>query len=105
MKCSASALTFTIKGTVFTSNLSVTLGNSFYPSPNMPISSRSSTQLVINPTFGTTAATWYAKVIDGSQSSSQFSFEVQEIGRASCRVKWKSRWLTYVTENKQVKAQ
>src|SRR5882672_7106269 len=73
---STSPQTFTINGTGFTSSSTVTLGNSFNTYPNMPISSRSSTQLVINPTFGTTAATWYAKVIDGSQSSSQFSFNV-----------------------------
>jgi hypothetical protein len=27
--------------------------------------------------FGTTAATWYVKVLDGSLSSSQYSFNVQ----------------------------
>ena len=41
------------------------------------ISSRNATQLVINPTFGTTAANWWVKVIDGSRTSNQYDFPVQ----------------------------
>src|SRR5207248_3129716 len=68
---------FTISGTGFTSSSTVTLGNQYGNTyPNLPISSRSATQLVLNPTFGTTAATWWVQVIDGSQSSSQYQFSV-----------------------------
>jgi len=74
---SASAQTFTIYGTGFTSNSTVTLGNQFNTYPNRPISSRNATQIVITPTFGTTAATWWVQVIDGSQQSNQYQFSVK----------------------------
>ncbi|MFN7939120.1 MAG: putative Ig domain-containing protein [Bryobacteraceae bacterium] len=69
---------FTITGTGFTSNSTVTLGNqygSIYS--NTPISSQDATQIVVNPTFGTTAATWWVQVANGGQLSNQYSFQVQ----------------------------
>ncbi|MCL5287167.1 MAG: Ig-like domain-containing protein, partial [Acidobacteria bacterium] len=75
---SNSAQPFTIIGNGFTANSTVTLrdktaGQVF---PNRAISSRSSTQLVINPVFTTAAATWSVEVLDGSLSSGEFTFQV-----------------------------
>jgi hypothetical protein len=70
---------FTINGNNFVSGATVTLrdlrtGEIF---PNRPISSFSSTQIVINPNFTTAAATWSVEVINpGDVSSGQFQFEV-----------------------------
>jgi hypothetical protein len=74
---SNSPQTFTINGTGFTSASTVTLGNPYNTYPNVSITSRSSTQLVVSATFGTTAATWWAKAIDSNRTSNQYSFAVQ----------------------------
>ena len=68
---------FTINGTGFMASSTVTLGNAYNTYPNRPISSRSAGQLVINPTFGTTAATWWVEVINGSLVSNRYSFSVR----------------------------
>lgn len=76
---SNSSQPFTINGGNFVSGATVTLrdlrtGEVF---PNRPISSFSSTQIVINPIFTTIAATWTVEVINpGGASSGQFSFQV-----------------------------
>jgi hypothetical protein len=75
---SNSAQQFTINGSGFTSQSTVTLrdkttGEVF---PNRTISSRTSTQIVINPIFTTAAHTWSVEVINGTLSSGQFTFQV-----------------------------
>jgi hypothetical protein len=74
---SNSSQSFTIYGAGFTSNSTVTLGNAYNTYPDRPASSRSATQLVINPTFGKTAATWWVQVTDGNQVTSRYSFQVR----------------------------
>ena len=70
---------FTINGNNFGSGATVTLrdlrtGEIF---PNRSISSFSTTQIVINPNFTTTPATWTVEVINpGGASSGQFQFTV-----------------------------
>jgi hypothetical protein len=70
---------FTINGNNFVSGVTVTLrdlstGEVF---PNRPISTFTSTRIVINPNFTTTTATWTVEVINpGGASSGQFQFEV-----------------------------
>ncbi|MFH1008123.1 MAG: hypothetical protein V1800_11600, partial [Candidatus Latescibacterota bacterium] len=74
---SNSAQPFTIYGSNFVSGCNVTLrvGGSTYA--NRTISSFSSTQIVINPIFTTTPATWTAQVINpNGTSSGQYSFQV-----------------------------
>jgi hypothetical protein len=76
---SASAQPFTITGTGFTSQSTVTLhdvtaGQDF---PNRAISSQSATQIVVNPVFTTAADSWWVEVINGTQTSNQYSFQVQ----------------------------
>src|SRR5205085_11419451 len=66
---SNSAQPFTINGSGFTSSSTVTLrdkstGEVF---TNRSVSSRTSTQLVINPHFTTAAHTWSVEVLNGSQ--------------------------------------
>ena len=73
---SSSPQAFTIYGAGFNANTTVTLGNQWNTYPNRPISSRSATQLVIYPTFGTTPATWWVQVTNGSLVSNQYSFQV-----------------------------
>ena len=75
---SNSSQPFTINGSGFTSQSTVTLrdkstGEVF---SNRAVSSRSSTQLVINPNFTTAAHTWSVEVLNGSQSSGEFTFQV-----------------------------
>ena len=74
-----SAQTFTINGSNFQSGCNVTLldlGTSPITTyANRTISSRSSTQVVINPNFGTAQDVWSAEVINsGSSASNQFYF-------------------------------
>ena len=73
---SNSPQTVTITGTGFTSASTVTLGNAYSTYPNVTITSRTATQLVVSATFGTTAATWWAKTVNGSLSSNQYNFQV-----------------------------
>jgi hypothetical protein len=76
---SNSAQPFTINGSNFQSGCSVTLrdltaGQTF---TNRPISSQTSTQIVINPNFTTAAHSWSVEVINpGNASSGQFNFSV-----------------------------
>ena len=76
---SNSSQPFTINGSNFVSGATVTLrdhrtGEVF---TNRPISSFSSTQIIINPIFTTYAATWSVEVINpGGYSSGQFYFDV-----------------------------
>ncbi len=81
-----SAQAFTIKGSNFQSGCTVTLvdgggvGTSF---PNMPISSQSSTQIVINPNFGTAQDVWGVEVINpGTADSNEFYFATTPTGRS-----------------------
>jgi hypothetical protein len=76
---SNSAQAFTINGTGFSAQSTVTLwdltaGQSF---PNRTISSENSTQIVINPDFTTAADSWAVEVFNGSLGSGQFDFSVQ----------------------------
>ncbi len=73
---SSSSQTFTVSGTGFTSNSTVTLRSPFQTYPNQPTSSITSTQISMPVTFGTTAAQWTVEVIDQGQSSGQFAFQV-----------------------------
>src|SRR5258708_7918988 len=73
---SNSSQTFTINGSGFTANSSVTLRSPFQTYPNQPTSSITATQIVIPVTFGTTAAQWTVEVIDHGVSSGQFAFQV-----------------------------
>ncbi|HEV3315398.1 MAG TPA: Ig-like domain-containing protein [Candidatus Angelobacter sp.] len=75
---SDSAQPFTINGTGFNAQSTVTLrdktaGQVF---ANRAISSQTSTQLVINPIFTTAAHTWSVEVLNGNLSSGQFTFQV-----------------------------
>lgn len=67
-----SAETLTINGTNFQSGCTVTLwdgtGTAF---TDMPISSQSSTQIVIDPNFGTSQDVWSVEVINPGSSDSQ----------------------------------
>jgi autotransporter-associated beta strand protein len=80
-----SAQTFTISGSNFQSGCSVTLmdiGTSPATTyPNITISSQSSTQIVINPNFGTAHHAWNVQVINpGSVTSNQYYFAVTPSG-------------------------
>ncbi len=76
-----SAQTFTINGSNFQSGCNVTLldlGTSPITTyANRTISSLTSTQIVINPTFGTAHDVWGVEVINpGSSASNQFDFAI-----------------------------
>src|SRR5258708_20996350 len=73
---SNSVQTFTVNGSGFSSNSTVTLRSPFQTYPNQPTNSITATQIVIPVTFGTTAAQWTVEVIDQGQSSGQFAFQV-----------------------------
>jgi hypothetical protein len=72
------AQTFTITGTNFDSTSTVTLrdiqstGTTTYA--NLTISSRTATQIVINPNFGTSKDVWSVEVLNGTASSGQKNF-------------------------------
>ncbi|MBM4041075.1 MAG: hypothetical protein FJ290_21455, partial [Planctomycetes bacterium] len=73
-----SAQPFTINGSNFQSGCTVTLrdlslGTTY---PNRTISSQTSTQLVITPSFGTRVDLWSVEVINSGTSSGQFIFPV-----------------------------
>ncbi len=76
---SDNAQPLTINGSNFTSSSVVNLRDltTGVPYLNRTISSSSSTQLVINPVFGTPTNTWSVEVVNGSASSGQYSFQVQ----------------------------
>jgi hypothetical protein len=76
MNGSDSSQTFTINGSGFTSNSTVTLRSPFQTYSNQPTSSITSTQIMMQVNLGTTAAQWTVEVIDHGISSSQFAFQV-----------------------------
>ncbi len=76
---SATAQPFTINGANFAPGATVTLRDLGMAQvfPNRPISSLTSTQIVINPVFTVLASTWSVEVINPSGASSgQFNFSV-----------------------------
>ncbi len=82
-----SAQPFTINGSSFLSGCTVTLvdgggvGTTF---ANMPISSQSSTQIVVNPNFGTGQDVWGVEVINpGSATSNEYYFATTPSGASS----------------------
>ena len=68
--------TFTINGTGFTSSSTVTLRSPFQTYPNQLTASKTANQIVMQVNLGTTAAQWTVEVLNGSQSSGQFPFQV-----------------------------
>jgi PKD repeat protein len=66
----------TINGSGFTSSSTVTLRSPFQTYPNHLTMSKTATQIVMQVNLGTTAAQWTVEVLNGSQSSGQFPFQV-----------------------------
>ncbi len=78
-----SAQTFTINGANFQSGCTVTLEDitSVKSYPNLTISSMTSTQIVIDPNFGTVQHVWGVQVINpGNAQSTQFDFGLTPSG-------------------------
>jgi hypothetical protein len=76
MTGSANPQTLTINGSGFTSSSTVTLRSPFQTYTNLPTTSISASQIVMQVTIGTTAAQWTAEVLDHGISSGQFAFQV-----------------------------
>jgi len=76
---SNSAQPFTINGSGFTAQSTVTLRDKTASQvfANRPISLQTPTQIVINPVFTTAAHTWSAEVLNASLSSGEFTFQVR----------------------------
>jgi hypothetical protein len=73
---SSSPQTLTINGSGFTSSSTVTLRSPFQTYVNLPTTSITGSQILMQVTIGTTAAQWTAEVIDHGLSSGQSAFQV-----------------------------
>lgn len=75
------AQSFTINGSNFDANATVTLRDSSNVYANRTVSFRTgSTQIVINPNFGTIPDNWRVEVLNGATSSGNFAFTVSAAG-------------------------
>ena len=66
----------TINGSGFSSSSTVTLRSPFQTYPNHLTMSKTANQIVMQVNLGTTPAEWTVEVLNGSQSSGQFPFQV-----------------------------